>query len=329
MNTQAILRAVLRQYDLPKFGLHGLTHWARVLENGRLLAGRNRAKIRIVELFAMLHDSRRQDEGGDFEHGGRAAAYVGSLQRDLLQLTDEDLHLLQTACALHTHGLTQADVTVQTCWDADRLDLGRTGTTPDPERLCTAGARDPALIARLDRKSRSGHMPRLVVREWSLPSLLVQTQGRKNTSEVLYHGSGTPNIKQLQPRRDSFPGREPQAPPAVYAGADPAYAAAHIFKGPKELFCEPVRSDKKGLVICRLEVRENHQDELRHRACIYLVQRDAFEYLPHVAPRGQNYRSLKPVQVLCEISYPDIRTAIEELGGVVSVIPSESNGAPE
>jgi hypothetical protein len=34
------------------------------------------------------------------------------------------------------------DVTIQTCWDADRLDLGRVGIRPDPARMGTeAGKR--------------------------------------------------------------------------------------------------------------------------------------------------------------------------------------------
>ena len=37
-------------------------------------------------------------------------------------------------------------MTVQTCWDADRLDLGRVGIRPLAERLCTDVARDPVLI---------------------------------------------------------------------------------------------------------------------------------------------------------------------------------------
>jgi uncharacterized protein len=34
-----------------------------------------------------------------------------------------------------------ADVTVQTCWDADRLDLVRIDIQPEAERLCTDAAR--------------------------------------------------------------------------------------------------------------------------------------------------------------------------------------------
>jgi uncharacterized protein len=39
---------------------------------------------------------------------------------------------------------------VQTCWDADRLDLGRVGIIPRPDRLCTEEARDPVLFERAD-----------------------------------------------------------------------------------------------------------------------------------------------------------------------------------
>jgi uncharacterized protein len=37
---------------------------------------------------------------------------------------DDRFDLLYTACDLHTDGLTDGDVTIQACWDADRLDLG-------------------------------------------------------------------------------------------------------------------------------------------------------------------------------------------------------------
>jgi uncharacterized protein len=42
---------------------------------------------------------------------------------------------------------------VQTCWDADRLDLGRVGKRPDPRRLCTPAARDRDVIEWAYRRS--------------------------------------------------------------------------------------------------------------------------------------------------------------------------------
>jgi len=73
--------------------------------------------------------------------------------RGEVELTNDQLERLIYACAHHTKGLTDSDPTVQTCWDADRLDLGRVGITPDPARLCTDAARDPAMIAWADQRA--------------------------------------------------------------------------------------------------------------------------------------------------------------------------------
>jgi uncharacterized protein len=86
----------------------------------------------------------------------------------LFELPDESFALLYVACADHADGLTEGDVTVQTCWDADRLDLGRVGTTPDPSLLCTDAAKDPKMIAWADQRSTSGHVPDIVGLEWDV-----------------------------------------------------------------------------------------------------------------------------------------------------------------
>jgi uncharacterized protein len=59
----------------------------------------------------------------------------------LFDLQDTAFRLLHRACAGHTHEQTHTDITIQTCWDADRLDLGRVGITPDPKYLCTEAAK--------------------------------------------------------------------------------------------------------------------------------------------------------------------------------------------
>lgn len=147
MLTRLLVAAVLDRYPLPRTGVHGPAHWARVRETGLYLAERTGADPEIVELFALLHDSRRTTEGRDNDHGPEAADFALTLRGDLFHLDDDRFELLYEACARHTDGDTEADVTVQTCWDADRLDLGRVGITPDPGRLCTEAARDPGLIA--------------------------------------------------------------------------------------------------------------------------------------------------------------------------------------
>lgn len=163
-----LLREILDRYTLPWFGTHGVSHWARVLETGRHLAPSTGADLQVVRLFAILHDAKRMNEGIDPDHGLRAADYAASLRSSLIDLDDAAFDLLYHACARHTDGLTTGDLTVQICWDADRLDLGRVDITPSAEYLCTPSARDPAVIAWAESRSRPRHVPQLVISEWGL-----------------------------------------------------------------------------------------------------------------------------------------------------------------
>ena len=63
----------------------------------------------------------------------------------MLYLDVGQVALLAEACRCHTEGKCSADPTIGTCWDADRLDLGRVGKRPDPKFLTTRSARDRAL----------------------------------------------------------------------------------------------------------------------------------------------------------------------------------------
>jgi uncharacterized protein len=126
-NLNLLVRAVLEDYTLPWDGFHGVGHWARVLENGLRLAESTRAVVEVVQLFAVFHDSRRVNESSDPGHGLRGAELAVRLRGTLYDLPDAQFALLYEACAGHTDGLTDANITMQTCWDADRLDLGRVG----------------------------------------------------------------------------------------------------------------------------------------------------------------------------------------------------------
>ena len=144
--TGDLIRVIRQQFALDWKGLHGAPHWARVRENGLRLAETTGADTQVVELFAFLHDSRRMNDDSDYEHGKRAAAFAQSLAGSLFELGPTELEDLLMACRGHSDGLRQGNVTVQTCWDADRLDLGRVGIQPNPNRLCTAAAREPAML---------------------------------------------------------------------------------------------------------------------------------------------------------------------------------------
>ena len=141
-----LLRTLQEAYQLSWDGIHGYHHWVRVRQNGLRLAGMTGASSDVVELFAFLHDSQRRNDSIDPHHGKRAADFIDSLKDVHVRLTDEELQLLKYACARHTDGLTEGDVAVQTCWDADRLDLGRVGIRPDAQRLCTSVAKQPDII---------------------------------------------------------------------------------------------------------------------------------------------------------------------------------------
>lgn len=139
---RTLLQHVRREYVLGWNGLHGVAHWARVRYHGLALAAKTGASPRVVELFAFLHDARRRNDMRDHDHGKRSAWLVQDLGHRDLGLAVEELGLLAYACREHSNGLLDADITVQVCWDADRLDLGRVGIEPHPDRLCTAAARD-------------------------------------------------------------------------------------------------------------------------------------------------------------------------------------------
>jgi uncharacterized protein len=149
-----LVERLRRVYALDWHGTHGWPHWVRVRENGLRLAQATGADSVIVELFALFHDIARVNEGADPAHGARGAAMVAACAADFPTLDGARRELLRFACTHHTDRRTDGDVTVQTCWDADRLDLGRVGVRPDPNRLCTLAARDVSVIAWAWRRSR-------------------------------------------------------------------------------------------------------------------------------------------------------------------------------
>ena len=168
LNIPLILGTILKDYALPRCGTHGIAHWARVFENGVRLASETHARIEVVQLFAVLHDSRRINEFEDDDHGPRAAEFARTLCGRLFDLSDDDFALLHRACAGHTCERTHPDVTIRTCWDADRLDLGRVGITPDPYYLGTEPAKRPETIHWADERATSGVIPALVRNEWGI-----------------------------------------------------------------------------------------------------------------------------------------------------------------
>lgn len=158
-----LVRFLRERFRLDWRGIHGASHWARVRANGLVLAERTGADPIVVELFAVLHDVCRQNDGTDHGHGARSAELVLELADPLLGLGHERAALLSYACRHHSDGLTEADLTVQVCWDADRLDLGRVGMRPHPRYLCTDPARSSEVIEWALRRSQRTTISRVNV----------------------------------------------------------------------------------------------------------------------------------------------------------------------
>lgn len=90
----------LRQhFALDWHGAHGASHWARVRQNGLLIARNLDVRTDVKELFAFLHDAERKDEYGDLGHGPRAAELIRLINGDLVnqphQLRQDNWHQKQ------------------------------------------------------------------------------------------------------------------------------------------------------------------------------------------------------------------------------------------
>jgi len=144
---EKIREFVKRQSLLDPSSIHGPEHWKYVERNGLLLAKLNGADETVVRLFALFHDSRRFDDGYDREHGPRGAELAKMMRGTLYDITDYQYKMLINACEWHTIKRSTGIITIDTCFDADRLDLPRAGYIPDPKKMATADGRKIAELA--------------------------------------------------------------------------------------------------------------------------------------------------------------------------------------
>jgi uncharacterized protein len=121
------------QFKIDWNGLHGANHWARVLHHGKRIGLKRNADLLVIELFSFLHDSCRWDDGRDPMHGERGAEFAHGINGQFFHLDGAQLDDLCFAIRHHSSGEISTNPTIQTCWDSDRLDLGRVGIFPSPE----------------------------------------------------------------------------------------------------------------------------------------------------------------------------------------------------
>lgn len=133
---------VVKNFKLDIDGDHGKYHWNRVYLNTLMLSKYySIIDTHFFALFALFHDSSRENEYWDEEHGKRGGDLLKTLLHNDMPLYQDELDKLCFACANHTspnlkHQFAQ-DLMVHICWDADRLDLGRVFIKPDPKYFFT------------------------------------------------------------------------------------------------------------------------------------------------------------------------------------------------
>jgi uncharacterized protein len=152
---QGMIAAIREQFRISWHGIHGANHWARVLHHGITIGTERSADLLVIELFAFLHDSQRHSDGGDYHHGRRGAEYARSLNTVYFELSAPRIDALCEAIEHHSGGKVHDHATVQTCWDADRLDLGRVSITPSPQFLSQEAVKHIDAAYRWSREHRN------------------------------------------------------------------------------------------------------------------------------------------------------------------------------
>jgi len=142
-----LLNIVIKQFKLDIDGEHGINHWLKVYQNCLMLAEHYEVSSEVFELFSLLHDSKREDEYTDINHGKRAALFVNDLiKEEKIIISKLDKKRLIFACSNHTkinkNAKIYQDIIVQICIDADRLDIGRVGIEPDKKYFQTQFAKN-------------------------------------------------------------------------------------------------------------------------------------------------------------------------------------------
>ena len=156
---QEFIPTIRLGYKLRWLGTHGASHWARVLLNGVQLCAITDADPSIVTMFSVFHDSRRVNDLHDPPHGKRGGALARRMLRGRPGWDEDRIKILCEACDKHTSVKHHRNVTIQTCWDADRLDLPRIGATVDRSYLGAWTDAHHDLVESASKRAREKQYP--------------------------------------------------------------------------------------------------------------------------------------------------------------------------
>lgn len=137
--------------------------------------------------------------------------------------------------------------------------------------------------------------------------------------ELLFHGSDVADIENLEPRKRFTPAGK-DVPERIYAGDNPAFAAAHSFPwGSAEGFRLSV---EEGKVV--FEVPKKFKDRLTKKVYIYKLPSEKFEITTE-EETGHTFHSQEAVKPIGVEEFESVQDAIEHFGGIVSYIEDEED----
>ena len=153
-----VLKSIFENYQLNLMeGIHGLSHWARVIENGFLLSEYNKANRKVIIAFAFFHNSKRSNEEHDPEEGEKGARMIRYYEEEI-NLSPEEIDLACEACMDFQHIMFNENKDISTCWDSERLDLMRNGIYPNKDKLNTDYAKNTGIITWAMKRGMNHHL---------------------------------------------------------------------------------------------------------------------------------------------------------------------------
>lgn len=153
-----ILKEILNEYQLDLLnGMNGLNHWSRIIENAFLLSEYNKANKKVLVAFAFFHKIKRNNEEQDTNEGYKGAQLLRYYENEL-GLNEEEFDQAYFACVNFNEFKTHDNLTIATCWDAERLDLMRTGLYPREDDLQSTYAKNAGTITWAVRRALNNHI---------------------------------------------------------------------------------------------------------------------------------------------------------------------------
>lgn len=140
------------------------------------------------------------------------------------------------------------------------------------------------------------------------------------SSQLVYHGSSTPMLTTLEPRKQSIPREVERAawPELVYASDLPAFAAAHAFSwGTDEGFQLVVSAGGRVTML----VPGQHRHRMQRPVYLYAAYAGSFVSTSE-EHSGHTFHSSEPVAVLSCAAFASVEEAIKHHGGDVSYVGS-------